>query len=254
MANHLTAWLARVPVGVIDATVGLGAFALAVAEARGSVWGSAMDGQPYLVGLLALQTLPLILRGRAPLVVFTLMGLADVALGLPVALTKLPLPASSYIALQLANYTVSTSSPRRIAVAAALALIAGPISVNFMQGGHAGDVAWILVLFGAPTLAVTAAGAYVRDRRIASGLLEQRARQLEIEQWESARRATLTERSRIARELHDVVHSLSVMVVQAGVARRVAGDPERAREALHSIEVTGRDALSELRRLLGVLR
>ena len=71
-----------------------------------------------------------------------------------------------------------------------------------------------------------------------------------------ARQAVAEERTRIARELHDVVaHSMSVVVVQASAAQRVmASDPDRAREALASIEVTGRDSLGEMRRILGALR
>ena len=79
---------------------------------------------------------------------------------------------------------------------------------------------------------------------------------LEREQAEQARRAVVDERARIARELHDVVaHNVSVMVVQSGAARRtIERDPERAREVLTSVESTGRQALDEMRRLLGVLR
>jgi signal transduction histidine kinase len=73
---------------------------------------------------------------------------------------------------------------------------------------------------------------------------------------EEARQAVNAERTRIPRELHDVVaHSVSVMVVQAGAARRVLDkDPDRASEAMASIESTGRQSLNELRRLLGMLR
>ena len=79
--------------------------------------------------------------------------------------------------------------------------------------------------------------------------------QLEIEREERARNAVADERRRIARELHDVVaHSVSVMVVQSGAARRTLGrDPERAAQALAAAEESGRTALVELRRMLGLM-
>jgi signal transduction histidine kinase len=86
--------------------------------------------------------------------------------------------------------------------------------------------------------------------------LRERAEELETDRERRARDAVAAERRRIAGELHDVVtHSVSVMVVQAAAARRlVPTDPERAREAMEAIEHTGREALNEMRRLLGVLR
>ena len=85
--------------------------------------------------------------------------------------------------------------------------------------------------------------------------LEERSRSLERARWEETRRAAAEERARIARELHDIVaHSLSVIVVQATGGRRVAADsPEEAKAALAAVERAGREALHDMRRLLGVL-
>jgi signal transduction histidine kinase len=96
---------------------------------------------------------------------------------------------------------------------------------------------------------VTARRAYV------AGLVEQ-AEQQRITEIERGRQAVREERIRIARELHDVVaHSLTVITVQAGVGRRLlARQPEQARDALESIEATGRTAQDELRVVLGLLR
>jgi signal transduction histidine kinase len=86
--------------------------------------------------------------------------------------------------------------------------------------------------------------------------LEERAERLERERETEARTAVAEERARIAREMHDVVaHSLSVMVVQAEAAEAmIDADPERARRPLRAVQETGRGALAELRRMLGVLR
>ena len=87
-------------------------------------------------------------------------------------------------------------------------------------------------------------------------LLQERATQLEREQAAEARRAVSEERTRIARELHDVVaHRVSLMTVQAGAAKTVAAaDPKGAVQAMEAVEQAGRQALDELRHLLGVLR
>lgn len=79
---------------------------------------------------------------------------------------------------------------------------------------------------------------------------------LEADRDAAATRAVVEERQRIARELHDVIaHSVSVMTVQAGAVRRLLRpDQERERAALESIETTGREALTEMRRLVGLLR
>lgn len=98
-------------------------------------------------------------------------------------------------------------------------------------------------------------GNAIRDRKERLSALEDRARRLQRERELAAQVAVADERSRIARELHDVVaHSVSVMVIQAGAARRMLSvEPQRAADALRSVESSGREALSELRRLLGVM-
>jgi len=99
-------------------------------------------------------------------------------------------------------------------------------------------------------------GRRVRFRGEYLRLLEERARHLERERNAEAERAVSAERTRIARELHDVVaHQVSLMTVQAGAARTVLrSEPEAAGEAMAAVEAAGRDALSEMRHLLDVLR
>ena len=105
-------------------------------------------------------------------------------------------------------------------------------------------------------LTAAVAGEIVYDRRRRLVELEERAVRVETEHELVTRQAVLDERSRIARDLHDVVaHAMSVVVVQAGAAERlVASEPDRAAEALEQIQLAGREALTEMRRMLGVLR
>ncbi|MEU8350998.1 sensor histidine kinase, partial [Streptomyces sp. NPDC048845] len=95
-----------------------------------------------------------------------------------------------------------------------------------------------------------------RTRRAYYAQLEERAARLEKEREAQAKMAVAAERARIARELHDVVaHNVSVMVVQAdGAAYVLDSSPEQTKQALETISGTGRKALAEMRRLLGVLR
>ncbi len=99
-------------------------------------------------------------------------------------------------------------------------------------------------------------GLRIRNRGDYLALLQERAQRLEAEQHAEADRAVADERSRIARELHDIVaHQVSMMTVQAGAAKTVArSDLDAAIDAMGDVEHAGRQALGELRRLLGVLR
>ncbi|MBQ0984101.1 sensor histidine kinase [Streptomyces sp. F63] len=130
----------------------------------------------------------------------------------------------------------------RLGVVAALAALT--------VDGLLGSVPWADIGFGVLVLA----GAWYLGRRLR--LRAERAVQLRYEQAAEARRIVTEERSHIARELHDVVaHRVSMMTVQAGAARMVAAhDPQEAREAMAAVEEAGRQALDELRHLLGVLR
>ena len=99
------------------------------------------------------------------------------------------------------------------------------------------------------------AGPRLRGRNDLNRRLDEQARELERNRAEREQAAVLAQRTRIARELQDVVaHDVSVMLVQAAAASDGDVDPERARRAIAAVEETGREALGELRRLLGVLR
>jgi signal transduction histidine kinase len=110
----------------------------------------------------------------------------------------------------------------------------------------------VVALIGGPILL----GRVIRSRARLNRTLREKAERLERETAERGAAAALEERTRIAAELHDVVaHALSAMVVQASGARRLAErDPARAAAAFQAVETSGREALTEIRRLLGVLR
>jgi len=210
-------------------------------------WATRHHSPAIAAAPVLLQTLPLLLRRRFPLPVLAVVLSASVA-------TQYVVGALPPFALGLAVYTVASHTERRTAVWAGLvglvALLASLIPRTGLNGGE--SVVHVVVF-------VTAAwilGDNVRTKRAYYRELEERAERLEREKEEGTRRAAAEEKARIARELHDVIaHSVSVMVVQAAAAGDVfEKQPERAREALSSIEESGRSALTELRRLLGIVR
>jgi signal transduction histidine kinase len=197
------------------------------------------------VPAVAGTVVPLLWRRRFPLAAYGVQFLAAL-------LTFAAPPLAGLIALALGTYSVGAYSPCRL-LSLSAPLGSAVVLAALFPFSYPSEPAWLqeLVL----GLGTWVAGSAMRERLARARVLEERARRLEHEQELAARVAVADERSRIARELHDVIaHSVSVMVVQSGAARRLmAGRPDRAGEALGEVETSGREALTELRRLLGVL-
>jgi signal transduction histidine kinase len=207
--------------------------------------------------LLLLITVPLAWRRRTPTTVFALV-LASIGLQIGLideARSDQP-PFQHWVALLIVFYSLGAHAERRRAIVAgalgAAAVFAGDLVDLFLGEAGVEDTvpAWFMLA------AAYGLGFALRGERIQSTLLAQRAERLEREREQKARLAVAEERVRIGRELHDIVaHAISVIVVQAQAGQRVLeGEQASAREALGSIETTGRQALVEMRRLLGILR
>ena len=140
-----------------------------------------------------------------------------------------------------------------LGLSCACLLIAASVSVLDRPEGFAYLTAVSMIGFLA---AAIAAGVIIRNRERIFVDTERRAAQAEADRLAEAERAVVRERSRIAREMHDVVaHSMSVIAVQAAAGREIAhSNPDKASEVFERIELVGREALAELRRMLGVLR
>jgi signal transduction histidine kinase len=153
-------------------------------------------------------------------------------------------------------FLVGLRAPTRdlvIGGVAAVGMLTATSVLEGVSGDMASGIAWVTIVpVGIPALA----GRVLRSRNALNRRLDEQAREIESNRAAREAAAVLGERTRIARELHDVVaHDVSVMLVQAAAAKRtVPADPARARAAIAAVEETGREALGELRRLLGVLR
>jgi signal transduction histidine kinase len=161
--------------------------------------------------------------------------------------------ATPFFVILLAAWCFGAYNPPRLALAGLVTLLAATIFVSFrFPDSSVSDAFWISGFVTAGWLA----GFAVRYQAGQTQRLRELAARLKEQQEERAEEAVEAERVRIARELHDVVaHHVSVMTVQAGAVRRLlTPDQERQREALLSVEETGRKALTEMRRLLGVLK
>nr|WP_033436365.1 sensor histidine kinase [Saccharothrix sp. NRRL B-16314] len=172
----------------------------------------------------------------------------DLHTGLPVRLADFALP--------IALYTVVVYVGRRQGLLFAIWLAIGTFIWALWPMGASGEAAFMVFVIAVVFGFSWAMGEFVGARRAYHWELEQRLKLLETERDQQARIAVGEERSRIARELHDVVaHAVSVMVVQAdGASYAIRTNPDLAEAAVRTIADTGRQALTELRRLLGVLR
>jgi signal transduction histidine kinase len=197
-----------------------------------------------------LWTLPLLLRRRLPFAapVFAFVVQAASAFADP----TLGAEATALAALLLAFWVVGAYNQKAQAIAGAV-IGFGAIAIVAQVDERLGleQALWGMVFGGTVCLI-----AYALQRRtVRAAELEERAARIHREREELAQVAVAAERQQIARELHDVVaHSVTVMTVQAGAARLLlAAEPDRALEPILTVEQTGRQALGELRRLLGIL-
>ena len=199
-------------------------------------------------------TVPVAFRRRRPIAAALTMALA---LLLATALGGAPTQATgivALIALVSGAYMLGARTQGRVLAAGTIALIVA-LAVDAIVEESQTVSALLFFTFFVVGLPV-AAGQATRSRAQLADELADRAVALERAREGEAQAAVQEERARIARELHDVVaHDVSVMVVQAAAAKRIVErEPDRAEEAIVSIEGTGREALAEMRRLLGVLR
>ncbi|GHE33399.1 sensor histidine kinase [Streptomyces cellulosae] len=216
--------------------------------------GRGTDLPALTVPVMLLLSVVVALRRRMPermLLLALVVGFGQLILDVPTG------PAD--FALLVIVYTVAAVGARwasRVALTAGLC--AAPLAQLRWpnpQAGTAENVA-LSVILAVPFALAWVLGDSIRTRRAYFAQLEERAARLEKEREAQAKVAVAAERARIARELHDVVaHNVSVMVVQAdGAAYVLDAAPDQARKALETISTTGRQALAEMRRLLGVLR
>ncbi|MFJ8312588.1 MULTISPECIES: sensor histidine kinase [unclassified Streptomyces] len=198
--------------------------------------------------LTSLSVLPLVWRRRAPVAVTLAVLAAGAAYKLTLDGPGQPLPYPGLVAL----YSVAALSPvrKRVAVGTLVAaLILPSVALNTQD---AKELMFSFFVFGA----AYALGRLTHTRQAYTAAVEDRAAQLERANRIEAEQAAARERARIAREMHDILsHAVSIMIVQAEAGPlAVRAAPARAEAAFEAISETGRDAMVQLRRMLGVLR
>ncbi|MEU9669738.1 histidine kinase [Streptomyces bobili] len=204
---------------------------------------------PVAVALTVALALPLVWRRRAPLTVFG----AVTAAAFVQWLMDVPLPAD--VALLVALYTAAARSGRRGALVAG-AVVEGGALLACLRWATEGAFLTPFVAMTAMVVAAAVLGVNVRTTRAYLAALEERAARLEQQQDQQARLAVAEERTRITREMHDIVtHNLSVMVALTDAAVYAQHrSPDKATTAMLRTSETGRQALTDMRRSLGILR
>ena len=244
------------PAPVLDAGIAIAIAVLGVASGFG---GRAQHEHMPLaaIPLLGLMGLALYPRRRFPAAV-----LAAVAAMVAALVAMRANLGGSFLAVLCACYSAAVYGSRRLVIALFAVAVAAVLLIGIPQAfGFGGDVIRAIPV---PTI-LAAAGAALfglliksqfSARSAALAVLAERAEWASAQREEEARRATLAERLRIARELHDIIaHHVSVIVIQSQGAQRVAGrEPDRAVRAMADVESTARTALEEMRRMLGLLR
>jgi signal transduction histidine kinase len=233
-----------------DVALALGLLALKLAFV---FTGTLMSGGATLLSVASAValTVPLAWRRRSPLAVALVVATAIVADDLAAGWDSAVLSFDCSI---IAAYSAGAHARQRHAVLALAALLgANLVDALGAPGNRSGNVALGVVVF---SLVPWLVGQALRRERHRTARMHELARQLEAEREQRAREAVTAERGRIARELHDIVaHAISVIAVQADAATKLLRhDPGRAREPLETVQTTARDALAEMRQLVGLLR
>jgi len=207
---------------------------------------------PVRAAVALLITVPLVFRLRSPVAVLAVV-LAGTALSAALGAKPVTGPILPVIAVLLALFAVGSRARGVRLVAGAVVSFSGLLAASLLASRDVGASLAIAILVTAVGLVV---GGALGVLRYESDVFAERASELERQRDERVRIAVADERRRIARELHDVIgHSISVMGVQAGAVRSVLRDDQRReRDALLAVERTGREAVGEMRRLIGLLR
>ena len=232
------------------------AVALAVAaqlDLRFNLDNSTHYGSDFATAVVvAISTLVLIWRRQWP---FATLCVVAGAIALPELFGTLTFTLwGHFVPLLVAAYSAARWCDARLALLAAVVVTAtiGVVLLEVPATAGAGNVVFAVV----PSAALMVAGRVVRHRQARTLELADRARRLEADHDAEVAAALAEERARIARELHDVVaHCVSVMVVQAGVSEALLEhSPESAGAPLREVQKTGQQAITELTRMLGLLR
>ena len=248
----LTDRLRRANPLVVDALIAIAFASLAVVEIQSAA--ESQEGFRDSDGLGALlvlaQTLPLAVRRVVPL---GSLAAITAAIGMHAALGYDDIQAGTFASLVGVSSAAYVTDNRRALVAALLGAVGIGVFYATTRGSFDG---FEIVGIGGLWLAGWIAGSVLRIRRSHAAAVERRAEVLEQDSEARAREAVADERARITRELHDIIgHTLNLIVVQAGAARAVfKSRPDQALESLDSIEITARQSLSDMERMLGILR